>query len=146
MALFIPESLTEETRRANSERIDKDEAEKRANNFKATTMLEYGSKLLRRASTFLAPLAIFVPQQRGITTPGRRGTEWNLALIAIAYGLFVLVESVGSFCVPSIFFVCDTWLDSNLKFLIGSYNVQTTIRCMGLWVGFFQGTYASIST
>lgn len=103
MALFIPESLSAEARRANADRIDREEAEKRASSIKATTMLEYGSKLVGSASAFLAPLAIFLPQQKVATSSdfGRRGTGWNLALVASAYGIFVLVQSVGYLYSPS---------------------------------------------
>ncbi|KDQ17926.1 hypothetical protein BOTBODRAFT_29237 [Botryobasidium botryosum FD-172 SS1] len=98
-ALVVPESLSVEARRDIADKrravAAAREEERRAATTPAETQAGGDSKFLRLASQsliFLEPLAIFLPRQKAAMENGRKQKDWNLTIVAIAFGIFTLLQ------------------------------------------------------
>lgn len=94
LAFIVPESLSVDAREAISERRDKAREERRASREAPSLTWGYLAQLASQSLIFLAPLAIFLPRQTN--EPGKKGKDWNLTFVAIAFAIFTSLQ-VGAF-------------------------------------------------
>lgn len=98
--LIVPESLSVEARRDIADRLARENEEAQAMYQEERSNSPFGFfwQIVSRAMVFFAPLAIFLPRQRVSTKPSEKasGMDWNLTYVAIAFGVYTLVQAVST--------------------------------------------------
>ena len=86
LLFFLPESLSHESQMRMT--AAQEQAEELAEASSTEQKPRLASKIVKGASAFLSPLAIFIPKKREIGDV-RRGRNWNLTFLVGAYGIII---------------------------------------------------------
>ncbi|KAG8832236.1 hypothetical protein FRC17_001684, partial [Serendipita sp. 399] len=111
----VPESLTKEAMESNRKRANPEATDVPSDQqtWKHMNTLQRATKVFRVVFFFLTPLSVFLPQQVG----NSQRKNWNLTLLAIAYGIVTLL--IGSY---------------QFKFQYANYTFGWTSQQLGYWL------------